>query len=90
MLENLAQRFMTEVQLPEARCFYGFQIAMENVHSETYCLLLDTYIQDASEKTRLLRAIQTIPCIQRKAEWAQTWIKSSESFAERLVFFFIL
>lgn len=87
VLENLAQRFMTEIQVPEARCFYGFQIAIENVHSETYSVLLDTYIADTEEKTRLLRAISTIPCIQKKAEWAIRWIRSSDSFAERLVAF---
>jgi len=85
--ENLAERFINEVQVPEARCFYGFQLAMENIHSETYSLLLDTYIKDPAEKTRLFRAIETIPCIQQKANWAQQWIKSSNSFAERLVAF---
>lgn len=85
--ENLAGRFMTEVQWPEARCFYGFQIAIENIHSETYSLLIDTYITDAAEKTRLLGAIETIPCVRKKAEWAQRWINSERSFAERLVAF---
>lgn len=87
VLENLAQRFMTEVQIPEARCFYGFQIAMENIHSETYSVLLDTYITDAEEKMHLLRAISTIPCIKKKAEWAIRWINSNDSFAERIVAF---
>lgn len=85
--ENLAQRFCNEVQIPEARCFYGFQIAMENIHSETYSLLLDTYITDGVEKQHLFNAIETIPCVQNKAEWALKWITSSKSFAERLVAF---
>lgn len=76
---------MTEVQLPEARCFYGFQIAMENIHSETYSLLIDTYIKDTTEKLRLFHAIETIPCVKQKALWAQTWIHSSQTFGERLV-----
>jgi ribonucleotide reductase beta subunit family protein with ferritin-like domain len=85
--ENLAQRFCSEVQIAEARCFYGFQMAMENVHSETYSLLIDTYIKDNEEKIRLFDAIDTIPCVKRKAEWALRWIGSSESFAERIVAF---
>lgn len=84
--ENLATRFMQEVQLPEARCFYGFQIAMENIHSETYSLLIDTYIKDPKEKDHLFRAIDTIPCVTKKAKWALRWI-SEGSFAERLVAF---
>lgn len=87
VLENLAERFLTEVQVPEARCFYGFQLAMENIHSETYSLLIDTYIKDTAEKTRLFHAIETIPCIQEKAEWALRWVSSDNSFAERLVAF---
>ena len=87
VLENLIERFCNDVQLPEARCFYSFQAAMENVHSETYSLLLDTYIKDSEEKSRLFRAIEEIPCVQRKAEWAIRWISSSASFAERLVAF---
>lgn len=88
VLENLAERFMAEVQLPEARCFYGFQIAMENVHSETYCLLIDTYIKDSVEKDRLFRAMETIPSVKQKADWAMKWLYStSTSFAERLVAF---
>jgi len=90
VLENLAQRFMMEVQLPEARCFYGFQIAMENVHSETYSLLIDTYIKDQDEKNKLFHAIQTIPCITKKAQWALQWISSTATFAERLVNFFVV
>jgi ribonucleotide reductase beta subunit family protein with ferritin-like domain len=87
VLENLAERFLTEIQIPEARCFYGFQIAMENIHSETYSLLIDTYIQDPQEKSRLFNAMETIPCVQKKAQWALTWISSNNSFAERLVAF---
>lgn len=85
--ENLASRFSTEVQIPEARCFYGFQIAIENIHSEMYSLLIDTYIQDTVEKNRLFNAIETVPCVTRKAEWALKWINNSNSFAERLIAF---
>ena len=85
--ENLAGRFMKEVQLPEARCFYGLQITIENIHSETYSLLIDTYIRDVVEKKRLFNAIETIPCIKKKADWAMKWINGSDSFAERLVAF---
>lgn len=84
--ENLAVNFMKEVQLPEARCFYGFQIMIENIHSETYSLLIDTYIKDPIEKDRLFHAIETVPCVQKKAEWALRWINNG-SFAERLVAF---
>jgi ribonucleoside-diphosphate reductase beta chain len=84
--ENLAINFMSEVQLPEARCFYGFQIMMENIHSETYALLIDTYIKDAVEKDRLFHAIDTVPCVNKKAEWALKWI-SNGTFAQRLVAF---
>eukprot|EP01065_Artemidia_motanka_P014134 TRINITY_DN180_c0_g1_i1.p1 TRINITY_DN180_c0_g1~~TRINITY_DN180_c0_g1_i1.p1 ORF type:complete len:401 (+),score=165.00 TRINITY_DN180_c0_g1_i1:60-1205(+) len=87
VLENLATRFMSEVQVPEARCFYGFQIAIENIHSETYSLLIDTYIKDEREKNRLFRAMETIPCVAKKADWALRWIGSEASFAERLVAF---
>lgn len=87
VLENLAERFMSDVQVPEARCFYAFQMAMENVHSETYSLLIDTYIKDPSEKQHLFHAMETIPSVARKGEWALKWIKSSDSFAERLVAF---
>lgn len=87
VLENLIERFCNDVQLPEARCFYAFQAAMENVHSETYSLLLDTYIRDPMEKDRLFRAIEEIPCVAKKAEWAIRWIGSDTSFAERLVAF---
>jgi ribonucleoside-diphosphate reductase beta chain len=86
--ENLAMNFMKEVQWPEARCFYGFQIAMENVHGETYSLLIDTYIKDPTEKSHLLKAIETIPCVKKKAEWAIHWMESSEAdFASRLMAF---
>ena len=84
--ENLAVNFMSEVQLPEARCFYGFQIMMENIHSETYALLIDTYIKDAAEKNRLFHAIETVPCVKKKGEWALKWIENG-TFAERLVAF---
>ncbi len=84
--ENLAVNFMSEVQLPEARCFYGFQIMMENIHSETYALLIDTYIKNAEEKYKLFHAIDTIPAVNKKAEWALRWIDNG-TFAERLVAF---
>lgn len=87
VLENLAERFLTEIQAPEVRCFYGFQLAMENIHSETYSLLIDTYIRDTKEKNHLLGAIDTIPCVQKKARWAIRWIESAASYAERLVAF---
>lgn len=86
--ENLVERFSNEVQVAEARCFYGFQIMMENIHSETYSLLIDTYIKDIAERDYLFDAIETIPCIKRKAEWALRWISDQQStFAERLVAF---
>ncbi len=84
--ENLAVNFMSEVQIPEARCFYGFQIMMENIHSEMYSLLIDTYIKDNAEKKYLFNAIETVPCVKKKAEWALRWINNG-SFAERLVAF---
>lgn len=85
--ENLALRFYNDVQIPEARAFYGFQIAMENIHAETYGLLIDTYIKDNVQKEKLFKAIETIPCIKKKADWAMKWINGNESFAERLVAF---
>ncbi len=85
--ENLAQRFMNEVQIPEARCFYGIQIAMENVHSETYSLLIDSYIRDTKEKLKLFRATENFLSIKKKADWAIKWIESDGAFAERLVAF---
>jgi len=88
VMENLAERFMSEVQVQEARSFYSFQIAMENIHSEVYSLLLDTYVKDKEEKSKLLNAIETIPAVQLKANWAMKWIKSpTASFAERLFAF---
>ncbi|TVY12995.1 Ribonucleoside-diphosphate reductase small chain [Lachnellula arida] len=86
--ENLVERFSGEVQIPEARCFYGFQIMMENIHSETYSLLIDTYIKEQAQKTYLFNAIETIPCIKKKADWAVKWIEDKNStFAQRLVAF---
>jgi ribonucleoside-diphosphate reductase beta chain len=84
--ENLAVNFMQEVQMPEARCFYGFQIMMENIHSETYSLLIDTYIKNVQEKDRLFNALETVPCVKKKGEWALKWI-NSEDFAERIIAF---
>lgn len=84
--ENLAVNFMREVQLPEARCFYGFQIMMENIHSEMYSLLIDTYIKDPQEKNYLLSAIDTVPAVGKKADWAMRFIGNG-NFAERLVAF---
>lgn len=84
--ENLAVNFIQEVQYPEARCFYGFQVMIENIHSEMYSLLIDTYVKDPKEKDYLLRAIETIPCVEKKADWALRWIES-ENFAERLIAF---
>jgi ribonucleoside-diphosphate reductase beta chain len=84
--ENLAENFVKEVQYTEAKFFYGFQIMMENIHSETYSLLIDTYIQDPEEKDRLFRAIETIPAVKKKAEWALKWIESPH-FQERLIAF---
>ncbi|TFK28848.1 ribonucleotide reductase small subunit [Coprinopsis marcescibilis] len=86
--ENLLERFSNEVQAAEARCFYGFQIMMENIHSETYSLLIDTYIKDAAQREYLFDAVDTIPCIKKKADWALKWITDRQStFAERLVAF---
>ncbi|KAF6753108.1 ribonucleoside-diphosphate reductase [Ephemerocybe angulata] len=86
--ENLVQRFSSEVQVAEARAFYGFQIMMENTHSETYALLIDTYIKDPKERHTLFHAIDTIPCVTKKAEWAIRWINNTEdNFAIRLVAF---
>lgn len=85
--ENLVVNFMQDVTIPEARCFYGYQVAIENIHAETYSLLIDTYIKDKAEKDRLFNAIETIPCVKKKAEWALKWIEKSTSFAERLVAF---
>lgn len=87
VLENLIENFASEVQVPEVRCFYGFQSMMENIHSETYSLLIDTYIQDEKEKDFLFKAIDNIPTVQKKAEWAIKWINKNDSFAERLIAF---
>merc|ERR1712051_1181822 len=86
--ENLVEHFMSEVQIPEARCFYGFQIAIENIHSEMYSLLIDTYIKDGKEKENLFNAIETIPAVQKKAKWALRWINAGNaSYAEIVVAF---
>lgn len=86
--ENLVECFSQEVQVPEARCFYGFQIAIENIHSEMYSLLIETYIEDSIEKQRLFNAIETMPCIMKKAQWALNWINPERaSYGERVVAF---
>ncbi|AAR07377.1 20L [Yaba monkey tumor virus] len=86
--ENLAERFYSEVQVSEARCFYGFQIAMENIHSEMYSLLIDTYILDSKEKNYLFNAIENMNCVKQKANWARKWIESKNStYGERLIAF---
>lgn len=86
--ENLAANFSNEIQVPEARCFYGFQIAIENIHSEMYSLLIDTYIKDEVEKNQLFNATETIPCVRKKARWALKWCETKyASFAERCVAF---
>jgi ribonucleoside-diphosphate reductase subunit M2 len=88
VLENLAQRFMSDVQISEARAFYGFQIAMENIHSQTYSLLIETYIKDNEQKHKFFNAIENYPCIKKKSDWAQRWINDNRSsFATRLVAF---
>jgi len=88
VLENLGARFMVEVQSSEAKAFYGFQIAMENIHSQTYSLLIDTYIKEPEEKDRLFHALEHYPCIKKKADWAKKWIHDNRStFATRLVAF---
>ena len=88
VLENLALRFMGDVQLAEARAFYGFQIAMENIHNETYSILIESYIKNSEEKHRLFNAIDNFPCIKKKSDWAQKWIKDNRSnFATRLIAF---
>ena len=88
VLENLVERFSNEVSIPEVKCFYGFQIAIENIHSECYSLLIDTYIKNEEEKRKLFSAIDEIPCIGQKANWAIKWIKDKKSnFAKRLVAF---
>jgi len=85
VLENLGMRFLSEVQLPEARAAYGFQLMMENIHSETYSLLIDTYVKEKEEKTKLFKAIENFPCIKKKADWSVKWINDNRSnFATRL------
>ena len=88
--ENLVERFCAEVQIPEARCFYGFQIMIENIHSETYSLLIDTYVKSKDEKDHLFNALETVPCVRKKADWALRWIEESSRFAERLVAFAVV
>jgi len=88
VIENIGMRFMTDVQLPEARAAYGFQLMMENIHSETYSLLIDTYIKDKEEKTKLFTALDNFPCIKKKADWAIKWINDKRSsFGTRLLAF---
>merc|ERR1712190_668739 len=87
VLENLSSQFSVEVQLPEARAFYGFQIAMENIHSETYSLLIEQYIRDPAEKDRVFDAIHTMPAVEEKARWAIQWMNDENCFAERVVAF---
>merc|ERR1719330_171424 len=87
VLENLASRFFTEVQLPEARAFYCFQVAMENIHSETYSLLIEQYVRDPAEQEEVFNAIATMPAVREKAQWAIQWMNGENSFAERIVAF---
>jgi ribonucleoside-diphosphate reductase subunit M2 len=90
VLENLAVRFMSDVQLSEARAFYGFQIAMENIHSETYSLLIDSYIKDKRDKLNLFQAIDNYHCIKQKADWCIKYINSNDSFSTRLIAFAVV
>ena len=90
VMENLATRFMLDVQIPEARAFYAFQIAMEQIHSQTYANLIESYVKDREEKTMLFNAIHNMPCVKAKAEWALKWIDSKASFAQRLVAFAVV
>merc|ERR1739848_127122 len=85
--ENLASQFSTEIQIPEARAFYGFQMAMGNIHSETYSLLIEQYIRDPAEKEKIFNAIETMPAVREKAQWAIQWMNRENSFAERIVAF---
>jgi len=87
VLENLAAQFTNEVQIPEARAFYGFQMAMENIHSETYSLLIEQYIKEPSEKDKIFNAIETMPAVREKANWAIQWMQKENSFAERIIAF---
>jgi len=90
VMENIAAHFVSDVQIPEARQFYSVQMMMEAIHSESYSLLIDTYIDDKAEKLHLFQAIQTIPCVKQKADWALKWMASSESFATRLIAFAVV
>ncbi len=91
VLENLVTNFCSEIQLAEARCFYGFQVAIENIHSEVYSLLIDKYVKDDEEKSTLFNAIEEIPCVKRKADWALKWMnKDTATFAERVVAFAVV
>lgn len=91
IVENLAQRFMSDVQLAEARAFYGFQIAMENIHSETYSIMIDTFIKDKEQQSKMFESVQNFPCIAKKANWAKKWITDNRSsFAARLVAFAVV
>jgi ribonucleoside-diphosphate reductase beta chain len=85
--ENLVLNFMHDVQVPEARCFYGFQVAMENIHAETYSLLIDTLIKDATEKDYLFNALNNLECVSKKGNWALRWIENAPTFAHRLIAF---
>ena len=85
--ENLVLNFMREVQIPEARCFYGFQVAIENIHAEMYSLLIDTYIKDDKEKDFLFNALQNLECVSKKGQWAMRWIEKAPTFAHRLIAF---
>ena len=87
VMENLALRFMKDIQIPEARCFYSFQMTMESIHGIMYSQLIDTYVSNAAEKTALFNAVETIPSIKKKAAWALKWIESNDNFAARLVAF---
>ena len=90
VLENLVTRFCNEIKLPEARCYYTFQAMMENIHSEVYSLLIETFIKDYDKKIKLFNAIETIPCVKQKADWALRWINETNVFAERLVAFSVV
>lgn len=91
IMENLAQRFLREIQIPEARAFYSYQIFNESIHSETYSLLIDTYIKDIEEKNKIFNSIENIPCVAKKAQWAYKWIENKDvSFATRLLSFAIV
>jgi len=91
VIENLGLRFFKEIEMPEIRAFYSFQMAMESIHSQTYSLLIDTYVREKQEKLKLFNAINTIPCIKKKGDWAIKWIESNRScFAQRLIAFAIV